>query len=183
MKTEKPNNLHNSLDPSKYREYWTSRDGRTLILRAITSEDKQIEKELIDGLSPLSSRYRFFHVVKEATEEMVNKFCDISYENEIAIMAEYNADERKRNVGVIRLCIDPDKKTGEFAILVADNFQDSGLGWKFMELLIDMGRQKGLKSIYGVVLADNKKMLTLAKEFGFSIGPISYGEVRISRQL
>jgi acetyltransferase len=183
MATEKPDNLHDSLDLSTYREYWTSRDGRTVILRSITSEDKRIEKELIDGLSRQSSRYRFFHVIKEATEEMVNQFCDIAYKNEIAIIAEYNSNDKKRNVGVVRLCIDPGLQTGEFAILVADNFQGSGLGTKFMELLIDIGRGKGLKSIYGIVLTDNRKMLTLAKEFGFSISKNSDGEVTVSRQL
>jgi hypothetical protein len=49
METEKPDNLHDSLDLSKYGENWTSRDGRTAILRSIASEDKQIQKELIEG--------------------------------------------------------------------------------------------------------------------------------------
>jgi len=114
---------------------------------------------------------------------MINKFCNIDYKNEVAIIAEYNSDEKKRNVGVVRLFIDSGLQTGEFAILVADNFQDSGLGTKFMETLIDMGRKMGLKSIYGDVLADNNKMLTLAKEFGFSVGTSSYGEARITLQL
>ena len=183
MGTEKPDNLHDSLDLSTYREKWTSRDGRTVILRSITSEDKRIEKELIDGLSFQSSRYRFFHAIKEATEKMVNQFCDIDYKNEIAIMAEYNSNGKKRNVGVVRLIVDPSLQTGEFAILVADNFQGSGLGTKLMETLIDIGREKGVKNIYGVVLIDNNRMLALAKEFGFSIGANSYGEVRITLQL
>jgi len=183
METERPDSLHDSLDLARHGESWTSRDGRTVILRSITSEDKQIEKELIEGLSFQSSRYRFFQVIKEASEEMVNQFCDIDYENEVAIIAEYNSNDKKRNVGVVRLFVDPGLRTGEFAILVADNFQDSGLGTKFMETLIDMGREKGLKSIHGIVLADNKKMLALVKEFGFSIGADSGGEVRIVRQL
>jgi hypothetical protein len=41
----------------------------------------------------------------------------------------------------------------------------------------------GLKSIYGIVLAENDGMLTLAKELGFRIGANSDGEVRITRQL
>ena len=183
METAKSDNLRDSLDLTRHEENWTSRDGRTVILRPIRSEDKRMEKELIDGLSVESSRYRFFHVIKEATEDMVNKFCDIDYKNEIAIIAEYNSNDKKRNVGVVRLFIDPSLQTGEFAILVADNFQDSGLGTKFMETLIDIGREKGLKSIYGIVLAENNKMLTLMKEFGFSIGPNSDDEVRIDRQL
>ncbi|MGA2157633.1 MAG: GNAT family N-acetyltransferase [Dehalococcoidia bacterium] len=183
MKPEKPNNLHDSLNLFTYRESWITRDGRTVILRSITSADKGIEKELIDGLSIQSGRYRFFHVIKEATEEMVNKFCDIDYKNEVAIIAEYNSNGKARNVGVVRLFIDSGRQAGEFAILVADNFQDSGLGTKFMETLIDIGRERGLKSIYGIVLADNDRMLTLMKEFGFNIGENSDGEVKITRQL
>jgi acetyltransferase len=183
MEIEKLVNLHNELDLSTFRESWTSRDGRAVILRSITSDDKQIEKELIDGLSLRSGRYRFFHVIKEATEEMVNRFCDIDYQNEMAIIAEYNSNGKKLNVGVVRLYIDSDLQTGEFAILVADNFQNSGLGTKFMQILIDIGKEKGLKSIYGIVMAENSGMLTLAKEFSFNIGPNSYGEVRITRQL
>jgi acetyltransferase len=183
METEKLDNSHGSLDFSTFRENWTSRNGKIVILRSITSKDERIEKELIDGLSVQSSRYRFFQVIKEATEEMVSKFCDIDYKNEIAIIAEYNSNGKKRNVGVVRLFIDPDLQTGEFAILVADNFQDSGLGTKFMETLIGMGRKRGLKSIYGEVLSDNNKMLTLAKESGFSVGTSSYGEARITLQL
>ena len=183
MEPEKLNNSHDSLNLFTYRENWTSRDGRTVILRSITSKDKRIEKELIDGLSIQSSNYRFFHVIKEATEEMVNKFCDIDYKNEIAIIAEYNSNDKKRNVGVVRLFIDPNLQTGEFAILVADSFQNSGLGTKFMQTLIDIGRERGLKSIYGTVLADNKSMLALVKESGFNIGANSGGEIRIDRQL
>ena len=119
MKSEKPNNLHDALNLFKYSENWISRDGRTVTLRSITSEDKRIEKELIDGLSVQSSHYRFFHVIKEATEDMVNQFCDIDYKNEIAIIAEYNSNEKKRNVGVVRLFIDPGLQTGEFALLGA----------------------------------------------------------------
>jgi acetyltransferase len=183
METKKLDKSAEPLDLSTYREKWTTRDGKTVILRSITSGDKRIEKELIDGLSFQSSRYRFFHAVKVASEEMVDKFVDIDYKNEIAIIAEYNSEGKKRNVGVVRLFIDLNQKKGEFAILVADNFQGSGLGTKFMETLIDLARKTGLKSIYGTVMAENSGMITLAKEFGFSIGPISDGEVSVSLEL
>lgn len=183
MEITKSNNLLDSPDFSAFSESWTSRDGRIVLLRSITSKDKKIEKELIDGLSVQSSRYRFFHVTKEASEKTVSNFCDIDYKNELAIIAEYNADGRKRNVGVVRLFVDPGLETGEFAILVADDFQGSGLGTKFMYTLIDIGRKKGLKSIYGTVLAENTKMLALMKEFGFSVTDNSEGEVEITLAL
>ena len=125
----------------------------------------------------------FFHVIKEASEEMVSKFVNIDYKNEVAIIAEYTADIEKRNVGVVRLFIDSGLQTGEFAILVADNFQNSGLGTKFMEVLLEIARKEGLTSIYGTVQQDNRKMLALMKEFGFTIGPNSDGEVKINRKI
>jgi acetyltransferase len=183
MGIEPPVKRPRSVDFFSFREEWTSRDGRRLLLRSITSADKRIEKDLIDGLSVESSRYRFFQVIKDATVEMVNKFCDIDYENEIAIIAEYDSDDSRRNVGVVRLFIDPTRQAGEFAVLVADDFHDTGLGTKFMETLIDVGQKNGLKSIYGLVLSDNHKMLNLAKEFGFSVGQSSFGVEKIERQL
>ncbi len=175
--------MHDSLHLFTYKENWISRDGRAVILRSITSADKGIEKELIDELSIQSSYYRFLYVIKEATEEFVDQLCDIDYNRQIAIIAEYNSNGKKRNVGVVRLLIDPSLQTGEFAIVVADNFQNNGLGAKFMGILIDVGRERGLKSIYAKVLAENNRMLTLAKKFGFDIGENSYGEVKIARQL
>ena len=178
-----PDNAVDSLEFSQYRENWTTRDGRILLLRSITSKDKRIEKELIDGLSSQSSRYRFFHVIKDAPAEMVSQFCDIDYKNEVAIIAEYNSNGKAQNVGVVRLFIDAGSQTGEFAILVADNFQNSGLGTKFMQVLLDIAGKEGLKSVYGTVQADNNRMLALMKEFGFKIGPNLDGEVKITRQL
>jgi acetyltransferase len=176
-------NMPDSANFSHYEENWTTRDARNVVLRSITSKDKRIEKELIDGLSSQSSRYRFFHVIKDASEEMVSKFCDIDYKNEVAIIAEYDSNGKKQNVGVVRLFIDTGSLTGEFAILVADNFQNSGLGTKFMQVLFDIAGKEGLKSVYGTVQADNNRMLALMKEFGFNIGPIQDGEVKITRQL
>ena len=183
MEMEKSDILHSSLDLTNYAEHWTCHDGKTVILRPIRSDDKPIEKELIEGLSIESSRYRFFHRMKEATEDILHLFCDIDNKNAIAIIAEYNANDKKRNVGVVRLLVDPDQQTGEFAILVADDFQNNGLGTKFMETLINIARAKELKNIYGTVLADNYKMLQLVKEYDFTIGVSVYGEVKVTRQI
>ena len=50
MGPEKLNDLHDSLNLFTYKENWISSDGKTVILRSITSADKRIEKEIIDGL-------------------------------------------------------------------------------------------------------------------------------------
>jgi acetyltransferase len=169
--------------PTKYVQPWRCRDGRQVLLRPIRPEDEPMERELIAGLSPESSRYRFFYTIRDITHEMLTRFCNIDYDREMAIIAEYTADKKRRNVGVGRLIISPSGDTGEFAIVVADDFQRVGLGIKISDILIGVAREKGLRSIYAVVLNENRGMLNLARKLGFTIKMISPEESNITLDL
>jgi len=166
--------------PTRYIQPWRCYDGRQVVLRPIRPEDEPLERELIAGLSPESSRFRFFYIIKEITHEMLSRFCNIDYDREMAIIAEYTANERRRNVGVGRLIIEPGNETGEFAIVVADDFQGNGLGLKLLDGLIGIAQDKGLKSIYGIVLSNNTNMLGLAKKLGFSVKRLSAEESQVT---
>jgi len=168
--------------PTKYIQPWRCYDGRTVVLRPIRPEDELLERELIAGLSPESSKFRFFYIIKEITHEMLSRFCNIDYDREMAIIAEFTADGRRRNVGVGRLIIERGQ-IGEFAVLVADDFQDNGLGLKLCDMLIGIGQEKGLKSIYGFVLNNNRKMINLAKKLGFTLEQLSDEESKVTLEL
>jgi len=169
--------------PTRYVQPWRCRDGRIVLLRPIKPEDEPLERELIAGLSKESMRFRFFHLIKDITHEMLTRFCNIDYEREMAIIAEYTSNGKRRNVGVGRLMIEPGAETGEFAVLVADDFQGSGLGLKLTDILIGVAHEKKLKSIYGIALSDNTKMLRLAKKLDFKAQTYSPDEVKIILEL
>jgi len=166
--------------PTKYIQPWRCRDGRNVVLRPIRPEDEPLERELIEELSSESSRFRFFYILKEITHDMLSRFCNIDYDREIAIIAEYTANGKRRNVGVGRLIIEPSGEKAEFAVVVADDFQNNGLGLKLCDTLIGIAQDKGLKSIYGIVLNDNLRMISLAKKLGFTLKPFANEESQIS---
>ncbi len=165
--------------PTRYVEPWRLRDGRSVTLRPIRPEDEPMERELIAGLSPESSRFRFFYIIKEITHQMLSRFCNIDYDREMAVIAEHSSDGKRRNVGVGRLIMEPGGETGEYAIVVADDFQGSGLGLKLLDMLIGIAQDKGLKSIYGIVLNENIKMIELARKVGFQVQRLSDEESRV----
>ncbi len=169
--------------PTKYIQPWRCRDGRSVLLRPIRPEDELLERELIANLSVESSRFRFFQILKNITHDRLTRFCNIDYDREMAIIAEYTSSGKRRNVGVGRLVIESDKETGEFAVLVADDFQGNDLGLKLTDILIGVAQEKGLKSMYGIVLNDNSKMLSLAKKLGFDMNRLSDEESRITLEL
>jgi acetyltransferase len=109
--------------------------------------------------------FRFFEIIKELSHEMLTRYCNLDYDREIAIVAEL--PDSSRIIGVVRLIIDPDVKSGEYAVLVGDQWQGFGLGLKLMNSLIEMAKDKHLEKIYGYVMANNYKMQDLCNRMGF----------------
>jgi acetyltransferase len=140
---------------TRYVWPWRCRYGRMVLLRPIKPGDELLERELITELSEQSMIFRFFYLIKDITHEMLTRFCNIDYDREMAIIAEYTSNSKRRNVGFGRLMIEPSAETGEFAILVAYNFQGGGLGLKLTDMLIGVAYEKRLKSICDSTLRDN----------------------------
>jgi acetyltransferase len=157
--------------PTKYVVPWKLEDGTDVLLRPIRPEDEGIEAEFINGLSEETSRYRFFNIVRNLPHSDLARFCNIDYDREMAIVAEITEGGRRREIGVGRIITEPDRRRGEFAVVIADRYQSKGLGRKLVDMLIDIANEKRLESIYGVVLRDNQNMLSLCKEMGFTMRP------------
>ncbi|HYA21929.1 MAG TPA: GNAT family N-acetyltransferase [Thermoproteota archaeon] len=155
--------------PSRYVTPWKLKDGTEVTLRPIRPEDEPIELEFIRGLSEESSRFRFFQVIRDLPHEALVRFCNIDYDREMAFIAETREANRRIEIGVGRLIMDPDKKRGEFAVVVADKYQGKGLGTKLIDMLISVAEEKGLGSIYGIVLPENANMIHLCEKLGFTV--------------
>jgi len=155
--------------PSKYVTRWKLKDGTEVTLRPIRPEDEPMELEFIRGLSPETSRYRFFQIIRDLPHEALVRFCNIDYDREMAFIAEMRDGARRIEIGVSRLILEPNKKRGEFAVVVADKYQRKGLGLKLVDMLIEVAKEKGVDSIYGVILAENRSMINLCEKLGFTM--------------
>jgi acetyltransferase len=154
--------------PSKYVTPWRLDDGTEVILRPIRPEDEPIELEFIRNLSAETSRYRFFHVIKDLPHDALVRFCNIDYEREMAFVAETRQGERRLEIGVARLILEANRKKGEFAVVVADKYQGMGLGTKLTDMLIDVAREKDIDIMYGRIMSENVKMIRLSEKLGFT---------------
>jgi acetyltransferase len=155
--------------PTKWVTPWRTKDGTEVTLRPIRPEDEPIELEFIRGLSTETSRFRFFQIIKDLPHEALVRFCNIDYDREMAFIAEARDGERKIEIGVSRLILEPNKKRGEFAVVVADKYQGTGLGIKLVDMLIEVAKEKRVESIFGIVMAENLKMIRLCEKLGFTI--------------
>jgi acetyltransferase len=72
-------------------------------------------------------------------------------------------------VGVARYMSRPGGDSCEFAIVVADEWRERGIGARLMRALMQNARQRGLKLMEGEVLTANTRMLALMESLGFRI--------------
>ena len=169
--------------PTRYIMPWKLNDGTDVLLRPIKPEDEPLEYEMLTTLSEEALLRRFFQVIVNISHEMLTRFCNIDYDREIAIVAELKDGEKRRIIGIGRLIVEPDFRSGEFAVVVHDDYQGRGLGYKLVDTLIGIAVEKGLEKIYGVVLSDNHSMLKICEELGFVIKWLSGGLSRVELEL
>jgi len=144
-------------------------DGTNIIIRPIRPEDAEIEQEFIRGLSAESKYFRFMNSIHELSLEMLVRFTQIDYHNEMALVAIFEGANGEEEIGVARYMTNPDKKTCEFAIVVSDKWQGKGIARLLMQKLIDIARNRSLEVMEGQVLANNYRMLELMKSLNFQI--------------
>ncbi|NWG75832.1 MAG: GNAT family N-acetyltransferase, partial [Rubrivivax sp.] len=150
-----------------------------------TPADAALEAEFVRNLS-MEARYkRFMSSLRELAPAKLKYFTEVDQVRHLALVATAVERRRRTIVGVVR-CVAPPGSTGcEYAIVVADRWQRTGLGSVLMVELMRAARERGLREIHGVVLAGNRGMLRLARQLGFQVQPQADepGTVRVARAL
>jgi acetyltransferase len=167
-------------------EKWPMPDGITLTVRPIRPEDAQIEQAFVRGLSDESRYFRFMQAVHELTQEMLVRFTQIDYDREMALIAVVETDDgTELQVAVARYTAYPDRRSCEFAIVVADDWQGRGIGTHLMHSLMQVAKSRGIDLMEGEIIAGNTHMLGLMDRLGFKVhpNPEDEGVVEASRAL
>ncbi len=172
--------------PAGLSQSWHLADGTPVTVRPIRPEDAQIEQAFVRGLSERTRYFRFMQAVHELTPEMLVRFTQIDYDREMAFIAVVECEPGKeQQVAVVRYTTNPDQRSCEFALVVADQWQGLGIGTHMMQSLMQVARARGMRLMEGEVLADNSNMLALMRRLNFAIRarPEDEGVVWVGKEL
>jgi acetyltransferase len=100
---------------------------------------------------------------------MLARFTQIDYDREMALIAVVEEEGAEVEIGVARYVINPDGKSCEFAIVVADDWQHHSIAHRLMEGLMQAANGRDIELMEGDVLASNSEMLQLVTGLGFTI--------------
>jgi GNAT superfamily N-acetyltransferase len=144
----------------------TLRDGSQVTIRPVCRDDRELERQFIERLSPEARRYRFLYTIATPSEALLKRLTDIDAQNEAALMAVIDEGLHQREVGVARFCRAPDG-SAEVAVTVDDAWQRRGLATLLLQRLIVIARARRITALFSVDAAGNERMRELAASLGF----------------
>jgi len=169
--------------PTRYVAPWRLKDGTEVVLRPIRPEDEPLEHEMLTTVSEATIRSRYYQSIKQISHAMHVRSCHIDYDREMAIVAEIRTGQKKRLIGIGSLSIDGDGGTGEFAVIVHDEFQGRGLAAKLLDVLIGIATERGLREFFGFVEPANSRMTALCDKLGMTRRRAADDLIRVSLPL
>jgi len=163
--------------PEEYVRPAALKDGTPILLRPIRPEDEPAWKGMLTRCSPETIFARFRGAVPIGRHDFATRYCFIDYDREIAIVAELARGERRELIGVGRLIADPDHETVEYAVLVADEWQNRGLGGVLTAYCTEIAKHWRLRRIVAETSTSNERMLALFRNRGFALRHDAEGDV------
>jgi acetyltransferase len=144
-------------------------DGIKVKIRAIHAEDASMLQAFVRRLSAQSRRFRFFSGLVELPAQLLERFVNQDRDRGLALVALSERGEGTAIIAEARCVLDPAEGVAEFAIAVDDEFQRRGLGMRLLMTLVMHASRRGVRRLFGEILADNQAMLGLARRLGFRI--------------
>jgi acetyltransferase len=161
--------------PIQYVKPWHFEDGEEVLIRPIRPEDEPLIAQFHTRLSERSVYQRYFHLLnldQRTSHDRLIRVCFGDYDREIALVAE-----RQEILAVGRLSKSHLANEAELAVLIADEYQSRGLGTELWRRLIEMARIENLDQVTAEILAENRPMLDVCRQFGFQFDAVEDGVV------
>ena len=153
--------------PGAWPQYARTRDGVEYRVRPIRPDDRERDRAFIAGLSTQSRYSRMMGLVREPSAQLLDHLVRVDYRREMALVAVTGEGAEETIIAVARYGGNP--AYCEFAVAVADAWQGRGIGTHLSEFLFAYAKAHGVRRMYAILLADNKRMLKLADDLRMSV--------------
>lgn len=169
--TALPHNASNSTPTvsAVQTDHWIDplKDCTHVLIRPLEAKDREREFAFIKNLSPESRHFRFLCSITEPGNALMNQLMAVNSPQQMAYVALFMDGGHLIEIGVARYASAEGDTQCESAVVVADQWQNKGLGKRLMQHLIDAARLNGFESMMSMDSAVNTHMRGLAQELGF----------------
>jgi acyl-CoA hydrolase/GNAT superfamily N-acetyltransferase len=158
--------LVQSRYPEELEGWGETKDGTKIFFRPIKPTDEPYMRDLFYSFSKETVYYRYFSYLTAMPHERLKHFVNVDYENEMAILAILKKAGEEKVIGIAGYSLDKATNYAEYAITMADEYQNKGYGSALFSYLMRVAKMKGLKGFIGYVLDTNVRAYRLCYKMG-----------------
>jgi len=158
-----------STYPAQYENEVLLKDGSRILLRPIRQDDTERWLAFYRRQSERTKYLRFQRDPGEMGPEDAQRFCTVDYKNTFALVGEVQREQRKEIIAIGRYYRLPNKRSARVAFAIEDAYHGKGIGTRLIEWLANAARDNGIAYFEGDVLAENERMMSVLKAYGFHI--------------
>jgi acyl-CoA synthetase (NDP forming)/ribosomal protein S18 acetylase RimI-like enzyme len=139
------------------------KDGSTVAVRGIRSDDEAALGAFYGALSPESRSFRFFAAPADVAE-VAKRLVISNYESQLGLVAVASGEIVGHGLYIVT-----GGRRAEMGLAVADTFQGRGLGLLLVAQLAGAAARAGIEVFEARVRPDNHRMLDLLRDSGFPL--------------
>jgi acetyl coenzyme A synthetase (ADP forming)-like protein len=140
------------------------RDGSTVTFRTAFDADVPAIQQFFEGLSP-QSLYQRFHSVPRLDSSRIRTL--VGEGSDALVLVAVHAGRVVAMAGYYPR--GTNRRRAEVAFAIADELQGRGLGTRLLERLAEIARERNIRWFEAEVQSENRKMLDVFAESGFSL--------------
>lgn len=162
--------------PSTLIERWHSPDGTPMTLRPVQVRDAPALKGMIESLSFRDRRRRFHGAVNGVSPAQLLNMVRVDQRRHLALVVTAQVPRGETVIADARYVVNDRGDCAEFAIVVAEGWQRSGIGKRLIAAQQRAAARNALQWLHGSVLAESAPMLALMHACGFTCTPSRHDE-------
>ncbi len=152
-------------------EYWHPSDtNERILIRPARPTDERLVQSFIYGLDEESIQYRFHGRLETVHHSRIQHLVSVDYDESMTILAVLCEEGRQEQViGLAQYHLYPALNEVEVAFLTAEEYRNRGIGTCLLEVLIRLGRERGVNALFAEVLRGNRSMLRVFHKAGMPL--------------
>jgi len=166
--------LH-SLPSGTLPHTMTLKNGSQVLIRRAEHEDFRILFSMFSSLSDDTMFRRFLRSQKTLTEADAKEMLQLDDKNVTSLIAILQKNHNDQAIGEARYVTDSSGRLAEAAVVIADEWQNLGLGTALFSDLLAEAKRADLTKITAYFDLENRSVIHVGQKFGFALAPKERG--------
>jgi len=155
--------------PTNFERRCELADGIATIIRSIRGTDCTACSAMFSACSPKSLYCRYERVVSKSPEQLAAELCSPNTDCECTLVGEIIIDSVPTIVGIAQLITDPAHQVAEYAVLIADAWQNKGLGSALTDASLELAAEWGVPRFVAEFLPSNMRLIRILSKRRFDL--------------